>query len=804
MADKNKNINWGEEENRKREEALRKERALEKERAINAINEESKKKGKWSRRAFIVGGGLAGVGLLVGIAGVAGNMYVNKAIKKYSAAGMGEGASMNAWIRIAPDNTITMAVPRAEMGQGVYTSLPMLLAEELEVDMNQIEIVHPQPESPYANTFFLDPNPRKAYASYSMMAKVAAFLPVVGTGGSTSVKDLYDHLREMGATAREALIAAAAEKWGVKASDCYAESAYVINKKTKERLSYGSLAEAAAKVDLDFNPPLKAQKDFKLLGKPVQRLDIPEKVTGSAQFGIDARPEGMLVAAIRHASYVGGTVNGVTNEEEVLKMRGVQKVVLLENGLGAAVVADNTWRAKNAAMALDLEETANTLENVSSSDISKMLSDIIADDSKMIGKPEAHGDVKAALGGDAKVVEANYEVPYLSQCTMEPLNCTMVINGDKCEVWVGHQGGSLVRDAVNAVTEIPKDNIKVNITYLGGGFGRRAELDFVKKAAMVAKQMPGTPIQLVFTREEDMKNGMYRPAVASTFKGTLGADGMIDAWDNKMALQSVGYSSMMRIMPAMAEPPEKDPQSAEGAIELPYARKNVSVQFGELDLPALQVGNWRSVGASQNGFFTESFMDELAHEAGEDPYEFRKKHMEKSDLPDASRYLAVLNKVASMANWSNPLPAGKARGISILKSFGSIVGQVAEVTKLGDKEIKIDKVYCVIDCGRIVNPDTVEAQMQSGIIYGLSAALFGEITMTNGQIDQQNFPQYEMVRMKTSPLFKVHIMEVDAYPGGVGEPATPPAAPAIANAIFAATGERVRSLPLIKHGYTFV
>ncbi len=758
---------------------------------------------KWTRRAFIGTGGLLGVGLVVGIP--AGIVYVNKSIKKYSGEGMGDGPSLNAWVRIAPDNTITMAVPRAEMGQGVYTALPMLLAEELEVDMNQIEIIHPQPESPYANTFLLDPeNPRRAYASYSVMAKVASFLPVVATGGSTSIKDLYDHLRVMGATAREALIAAAADRWDVKAEDCYAESAHVINNKTKEKLSYGALAEAAAKVDLDFDPPLKAQKDFKLLGKPIQRLDIPEKVTGAAQFGIDARPEGMLIAAIRHASVVGGTVNGVTNEEEVMKMRGVKKIVMLDNGLGAAVVADNTWRAKNAAMALDLDETANTLENVSSSDISKMLNDIVADDSKMIGKPEIHGDVATALGGDdVKVVEASYEVPYLSQCTMEPLNCTLVINGDQCEVWVGHQGGSLVQTAINEAAGVPKANIKVNMAYLGGGFGRKAELDYVKKAAMVAKQMPGTPIQLLFTREEDMKNGMYRPAVASKFRASIGENGLIDAWDNKMALQSVGYSSMMRIMPAMAEPPAKDPQSSEGAIELPYARNNVSVQFGELDLPAMQVGNWRSVGASQNGFFTESFMDEMAHAAGQDPYEFRKKHMEQSDLPDADRYLAVLNKVASMANWSTPLGEGKSRGISILKSFGSIVGQVAEITKTGDKQIKIDKMYCVIDCGRIVNPDTVEAQMQSGIVYGLSAALFGEITMTDGQIDQQNFPQYEMVRMNTSPIVKVHIMEVDEYPGGVGEPATPPAAPAVANAIFAATGDRVRSLPLSKHGYTF-
>ncbi len=766
----------------------------------NNHKKEKKGMGKWTRRAFIATGVLGG-GLV--IAGVAGNMYLNNAITKYSGEGMGDGESLNAWVRIAPDNTITLAVPRSEMGQGVYTSIPMLLAEELEVDMNSIKVIHPQPESPYANTAFLDPNPRKAYASYSVMQKVSAFLPVVGTGGSTSVKDLYDHLRGMGATAREMLIKAAADKWGVKPEDCYAESAYVINKSTKEKMSYGSLAEAAAKVELSENPPLKEQKDFKVIGKRVQRLDIPEKVTGAAQFGIDARPEGMVIAAIRHASTVGGTVNGISNEEEVLQMRGVKKVVLLDDGIGAAVIADNTWRAKNAAMALDLEEEANTLEKVSSTDISNMLNEVI--ENNLFAPTEVHGNVSEALSNaEGAVVEAAYEVPYLSQCTMEPLNCTLVINEGSAEAWVGHQGGSLVRDAINAVTGTPKDKIKVNITYLGGGFGRRAELDFVKKAAMVGKQMMGTPVQLVFTREEDMKNGMYRPAVASKFRGAVGADGMINAWEHKMALQSVGYSSMMRIMPAMADSPENDPQSSEGAVELPYAFKNNSVAFGELDLPAMQVGNWRSVGASQNGFFTESFMDEMAHAAGQDPYEFRKKHMEQSDLPDADRYLGVLNKVASMANWSTPLPAGKSRGIAILKSFGSIVGQVAEITKLGEKQIKVDKVYCVIDCGRIVNPDTVEAQMQSGIIYGLSAALFGEITMTNGQIDQQNFPQYEMVRMQTSPTVEVHIMEVDEYPGGVGEPATPPAAPAVANAVFAATGERVRSLPLIKHGYTFV
>ncbi len=756
--------------------------------------------GKWTRRAFMATGGLAGAGLIIGIGG---NMYLNNVIKKYTGEGMGDGTSLNAWIRIAPDNTITMAIPRAEMGQGVYTALPQILAEELEVDLNQIAIVHPQPESPYANTYVMPQvtEPRKAYASYSFFEKLASFLPVVATGGSTTIVDAYDHLRGIGAITREKLKTAAANQWGVSVSDCSAESAHIIHNKTKERLTYGSLAAAAATIELDANPVLKAQKDFKVIGKSVQRLDVPEKVTGAADFGIDARPEGMLYAAIRHASFVGGVVNGVNNGTEVLAMKGVKKIVKLEEGIGYAVVADNTWRAKNGALALDLDEESN-YEDKSSADISKMLNDVI-DNDEMFDPHEAKGDVAAALA-EGNVITAAYEVPYLSQCTMEPLNCTLVVNDDKVETWVGHQGGSLVRDAINAITGTAKENIKVNIAYLGGGFGRRAELDYVKKAAMVAKQMPGTPIQLVFTREEDMKNGMYRPAVASKFRAKLGADGMIEGWENKMALQSVGHSSMMRIMPMMAGSPADDHQSTEGAVQLPYAMPNNKVAFGQLDLEKFQVGNWRSVGASQNGFFAESFMDEMANSAGQDAYEFRKKHIAASDHPQKDRFMAVLNKVADMASWSTPLAVGKYRGISLVKSFGSIVGQVAEISKSGDKEISIDKVYCAIDCGRTVNPSIIEAQMQSGIIYGLTAACYGEITMDQGQIVQQNFPQYEMVRMNTAPTVAVHIMEVDEYPGGVGEPGTPPAAPALTNAIFAATGERVRKLPLNKLGYTFV
>ncbi len=754
-------------------------------------NKNNKKKGKWTRRAFMLTGGVIGGGLLVGIGG---NMYVNKKIKEYTGTGFGDGSSLNAWIRIAADNTITLAVPRSEMGQGVYTSVPMLIAEELEVDMKSVKVIHPQAESPYANTQLVAGSPRDVHSGFNIMEKVASFLPVVATGGSTTITDGFDNLRIVGATAREALIQAAADKWNVGTDDCYAESAFVHNKKTKEKISYGALAEAASAIEIKGIPTLKKQKDFKILGKPVQRLDIPEKVTGAAQFGLDARPDNMLFAAIKHASYHDGKINSISNQTDIEKMAGVKKVILLPEGIGAVVVADNTWRAKNAALALDFEEEGN--DTLSSEEIAKLQEETIANN--IIATPLDKGNVDEVFENSDQVIEAKYNVPYLAHACMEPINCTVLVDNDKAEAWVGHQGTSLVVNAINQATGVKKANIKTNITYLGGGFGRRAEIDMVLNAAHVANEMKGTPIQLVYTREEAMRHEMYRPAVASNFKAVVNKDGTIEAWENKMALQSVFYSSIMRIMPAMAEPPEKDPTSIEGAANLPYDIKNNRVAFGQLDLP-IQVGNWRSVGSSQNAFFTESFIDECAQAADQDPYEFR-----KNKIQTKPRFLAVLNKVAEMSNWKTPLPEGKYRGIALHESFGSIVAQVAEISTQGENEFKIDNVYCVIDCGRIVNPDTIEAQMQSGIVFGLSAALYGEITFANGEVEQYNFPQYDMVRMNVAPVVKVHIMEVDEYPGGVGEPGTPPIAPALTNAIFAATGKRVRSLPLMKHGYKFV
>ncbi len=752
---------------------------------------------KITRRAFMALGGLVGGGLVVGAGGL---VYITKAGKKYSGKGF-EGNQLNAWISVLPDNTILVAVPRSEMGQGVNTSLPMLVAEELEVEMSAIKIVQPQPEGPYANSVMLTHNPRtdlsfgSTFDMSRIMDKVTAFLPLVATGGSTSIVDGYNVMRCAGAVARESLIQAAAKKWDVDASGLYAEKGHVINKATKEKLTYGELSEVASTIEIKKVPELKAQKDFKIIGTPVARYDIPGKVNGSAKFGLDVRESGMLYGAVRHATYRAGEITAIKNQADIEKRKGIKKVILLPKGIGAVVVADNTWRAINASKALRFEETGD--KTISSQGVAKQAASIL-DESKMIATPLNKGNVDDVFAKGEGIIEARYDVPYLAHACMEPLNCTVLVKDGTATAWVGSQGSSLVLDAVNASTGIDKDKITVNITYLGGGFGRRAEIDFITHAGYVAKEMEGTPVQVMWSREEATRFDMFRPYVLSNFKAAINAAGEIEAWENKIALQSVANNATTRIKPAFAPAPKDDLATPEGAADLPYAMNNAKMAFGQIDSP-IQVGNWRSVGNSYNGFFTESFMDECAKAAGKDPYEFR-----KSKLGKKSRFAAVLDKVAEISNWKTPLAEGKFRGIAMQKSFGSIVAEVAEITKVGDKEFSIDNFYCVIDCGRIVNPDTVEAQMQSGIIYGITAAMYGEITFNEGEVEQYNFPQYEMVRLKTAPRMKVHIMKVDKYPGGVGEPGTPPAPAALANALFAATGERIRSLPFSKHGYKFV
>lgn len=749
----------------------------------------SEKKSKISRRAFMITGGIIGGGLVVGAGGLS---FVNKKIKEYSGTGMGEGESLNAWVRIRPDNTVSIAVGRAEMGQGIYTALPMLIAEELEIELSQVEVVHAQAESPYTNTFMAANEPRSLKDGLTMMQKVFSMVPNIVTGGSTSIRDGYDHQRAVGAMARQMLIAAAAKKWNVNTNACYAEKGSVFNKKSKESLTYGELAIDASKEEQPdmASIKLKPKGEFKIVGKSANRLDIPEKVNGTAEFGLDVRLANMKYAVMRHPSYPSGKITGIKNESEIKSMPGISGIVMIDEGV--AVIADNTWRAKNAASKLDLIENEN--ENYKGLDTYKVLKNALEGESDKV--TENIGDVQKSFAEASAVLEAEYQVPYLAHACMEPLNCTVLVEGEKAETWVGSQAPTFVINGVSEGAEVSKSNIKINITYLGGGFGRRAETDFITKAAKVAKEFPGTPVQLVFTREEDMQNDYYRPAVYSKIKAGLSDDSIV-GWKHEVAAQGPVASLYQRNVPMMPMSAEDDPSTTEGATELPYHFGNCYVGLSVVDL-APGVGTWRSVGHSQNAFFTESFLDECAHKLNKDPYQFR-----KGLIKNAPRHLAVLNKVAEISDWNTPLGEGKFRGIALHKSFGSYVAQVAEISVDGNK-IGVDKVYCVIDCGRTVNPDTIEAQMQSGIVYGLTAALYGEISVEKGKIKQNNFPNYKMVKMKTMPEVITHIMDVDEYPGGVGEPATPPIAPALTNAIFSATGQRVRSLPLSKHGFKFV
>ena len=751
----------------------------------------SSKKGKWTRRAFMITGGLLGGGLVVGVAGMA---HVNRKIQEYSGRGLGEGASLNAWIRIAPDNSITLAVPRAEMGQGVYTSLPMLAAEELEVDMDAIRVVHPQPERPYANVFMVSQAEPNVYEGYSVVQKMFAYMNIVVTGGSTSISDGFTNLRYAGATAREMLKQAAANRWGIEVDRCQAKQGYIVNLDTNERLSYGEMAEEAASIELTGLPSLKERKDWAILGKPVRRLDVPEKVNGQGLYGIDVREDNLLFAVVRFPSVVGGRILSIKNEEDVAQMAGVKKVVLTD--FGAAVIADNTWRAKNASLLLQLEEDDAGNSGISSEQINDRLNGLLEPFEGTVVEEE--GDVDAALQEKpGAVIESKYELPYLAHAAMEPLNCTVLVEDTAAQVWVGHQGPSIVLDAVNELTGINKNNITIHVPLLGGGFGRKAELDYVRIATAVAMTMPGIPIMSVFTRETDMQYDYYRPAAVSAFKAVVSTGGEITAWENNIASQPVGYQAMNRLNPGMPLSPEGDGASTEGARHLPYIMKNRRVGFSYLDSP-LPVGFWRSVGSSTNAFFTECFMDECAHAVGMDPFEFRKAKLETHP-----RYMKVLDTVAEMSNWNKSLPEGRFHGLALHKSFGSIVGQVAEITQTGERSFSIDKYYCVVDCGTYISPDIIESQMAGGIIYGLSAALYGEVTWKDGRVQQQNFPQYEMVKMRVAPEVDVHIIEIDEYPGGAGEPGVPPAAPALVNALYAATGERIRSLPLVKHGYRF-
>lgn len=747
-----------------------------------------------SRRKFLVGGILVGGALAVGYGFLREGEPDNAALTATTEEGE---IALNAWVKVDRNGIVTVAVPRAEMGQGVYTALAMLVAEEMEANFDDIVVEQAPISDIYANiTMIKDSLPfsdghhqgEETVGAWGM-AKVARTLGVQATGGSTSVRDAWIPMREAGALAKAMLVQAAARDWNVPAGEITVENGVIRHAASGKTGGFGDFVERAASEAVTTTPTLKDSRDFKLIGRPQMRVDIREKVDGTAVFGVDVEVEGMAHAAVKLAPVFGGTLAS-HDAAAVRGMPGVIAVVPFD--IGVAVVADSFWRAKTAVEALPASFNDGPAKDYSSASILTLLEESLdSEDARVYAED---GDALAAITASAQPVHAVYKAPFLAHACMEPMNCTAKVTETGVEIWMPNQAPTLVKWFAEKFADVPAENVTVHTTLLGGGFGRRAEIDLVYLAVTIAKAVKGRPVKLIWTRENDIQHDIYRPAAVSRFDGALGPDGRITGWANRIASQSVSGSFTERLLPwaAMDMP---DNTTSEGAADIPYEFASRLVDHVPVKLP-IPVGFWRSVGHSYNAFFTESFMDEMAHAAGKDPIEFRLAHLEgHRDFAD------VLRKLAEVSHWSEPLPPGRGRGVALHESFSSIVGQVVEVTANGSKEVTVDKVYCVVDCGAVVNPDTVTAQMEGGILFGLTAALYGEIEIEGGAVVNSNFPDYEMVRLAGCPEIEVHLAPSGRRLGGIGEVGTPPIAPALANALFAATGERIHELPISKNGF---
>jgi isoquinoline 1-oxidoreductase subunit beta len=701
-----------------------------------------------SRRHFLKIGAVAGGGLLIGF-------HLPLAMRDGGAEAATNEFVPNAWIRIDADNSVTLRVASSEMGQGVYTSIPMLLAEELDCDWARLKVEMAPADKAYTN-------------------------PLIGqqlTGGSTAIRAFWTPLRQAGATGRELLMRAAAQTWKVNEDTCRTENGVVLHKASQRKATYGELAATAASLPVPTEVFLKEPSEFKLIGKSTPRLDTAHKINGSAVFGLDVKLPGLLTAVVARCPVFGGKPKKFDPSKATL-VPGVRQVFAIQSGI--AVVADNFWAAKTGrdALVLEWDEGANAKQ--SSAGIRQQLEDVLK---KKTVSARQEGDTAKAFKAAAKRIEAVYEVPYLAHACMEPMNCTALVTPDSCELWVPTQGQTGAQLVASKIAGLPIEKVKVNTTFLGGGFGRRSEQDFVAEAVQLSKAT-GAPVKVIWTREDDMQHDFYRPATLNRLSAALDKKGMPIAWQHQM----VGPSIFARVFPSSIKD-GIDRTSVEGAANLPYAIPNLQVTWA-MENGAVPVGFWRSVGSSQNAYVTECFLDELAAAARKDPYEFRRTLLAKHP-----RHLGVLELAANKASWGKPLPSGRTRGIAVAEAFGSYCAQVAEVS-VERGQVRVQRVVCAIDCGMVVNPDTVVAQMESAIVYGLTAALKGEITIKDGRVVQSNFHDYPLLRLDEMPDIEVHIVKSSEHPGGVGEPGTPPIAPAVANAVFAATGKPVRKLPI--------
>lgn len=706
-----------------------------------------------SRRQFLKGSGLAAGGLLLAFHLPGCGLHSTKL-----GLDKPEPWAPNAWLRMTADNNITVLVNQVEMGQGVYTALPMLVAEELDADWQgiQIEVAPVSPE--YHHAYF----------------------GIRATGGSSSIASAWDTLRQAGAMARALMLAAAAQHWQVSAESLRTENAQVLNPDKGERLDYGALIQVAAALPSPQDVPLKDPKDFRLIGRDIKRLEGADKVTGRAEFSLDVQLPGMLVAVVAHPPVYGDKVKHY-QAEQALKIPGVYKVKAITRGV--AVIAKDFWTAKIARDQLTIEWQEGAARGLSTPALQRQFR-VLADQPGTVA--ENTGDTDAALAAASQTLEAVYEMPYLAHAAMEPLNCVAQVADGHCELWVGTQAQSQDQTIAASLLNIKPEQVKVNCSLLGGGFGRRFNhsSDFVSDAVEVAKGET-VPIKTIWTREQDMQGGYYRPMFTHKVQGGLNGEGLPDAWLQRLVGQSIAVGSMYEAYIKDGI----DGMSVDGAGNMPYRIENRRLELHSPSLP-IPVLWWRSVGSSQNAFVKECFLDELAHAGGKDPLSLRRQL-----LVDHPRLLKVLNLAAEKAGWGEPVPPGRGQGLAVHECFGSRVAQVAEVSVVKG-QLQVHRVVCAVDCGRAVNPLTVKAQIEGGIIFGLSAALYGEITLQDGQFEQSNFHNYPVVRMSASPQVEVHIIDSAERPSGVGEPGLPPIAPAVANAVFAATGQRVRRLPL--------
>jgi isoquinoline 1-oxidoreductase subunit beta len=685
---------------------------------------------------------------LRGAAGLTLSFFLPQKAAQLEAQGRGGRvqAKPSAYIHIGTDDTVTFMIVKAEMGQGTVTSLSMLLADELDCDWKRVK------------TQFAPVDP----ALYGMQ----------GVYGSSSVRSMWGTMRQVGATGRAMLLTAAAQKWNTEAGSLRTENGFVVNPANGARLSYASLTEAASQLPIPANVPTKDPKDFKLIGKPLKRLDTPGKVNGAAQFGIDARQPGMVYAVLARCPVFGGKVASF-DATKAKAVPGVKNVIQTSGGV--AVVAENTWAAMQGrkALAVKWDEGANAGQ--SSAKITQIFAELVAQKGAEAKKA---GDPEKALSEAGKKLEAVYEAPYLSHAPMEPMNCTAVVTADRCEVWASTQGQSTARDTAAKITGLAPERVTVNTLFMGGGFGRRSGADYVGETVEVAKAMPGVPVKLTWTREDDMQHDHYRPAAYVKFTGAVDAEGWPSVYTAKVACPSFGFARN-----------GVDSTAVEGIDTLEYSIPHFQVDYHRADV-GIPVSYWRAVGYTQNTFFAECFLDELAAAGGKDPVELRRKL-----LAGSPRLLGVLNLAAEKAGWGKAR-AGQFQGVAVVNNIGSFTAEVADVSVV-DGKLKIHRVVCAVDCGHVVNPAIIKQQIESGIVYGLSA-MKSAITIDQGRVQQGNFDKFTVMRIDEMPKVEVYIVESDKNPGGIGEASVPCAIPAVCNAIFAATGKRIRRMPMEK------